>query len=299
MVKKIIINFPTNLGDAIIGLPVLDRLQANYPQAKISAISSPKTDDFLFSNNLIYQTILYKKSFSPAEKIRFCFKLRGKYDLIVDLKNSFLPVVLGLWRRTPFWRPTSKDMHVKDRYLKLIHKIAPAKAKVRSSFSLTGSEQARWQAQNLKKSIFIACSSHSQLKQYPYQYLISVVKKLGSSYKLVILGEERDREYYKDILTLKGVVDLVGKTTVVEVFYLLANYAQILLCVDSSLMHLASYINLSIVAIFGPTNPAIYGPWSRNSQVLRSKDTGAGKLCPPRVRPEEVVEAIKKVLANG
>ena len=295
MVNKIIINFSTNLGDAIIGLPVLDRLHSNYPQAKISAITSPRTHNFFLGNSLIDEVILFDKSWKLGAKIRFCLYLRGKYDLIADLKNSFLPVALGIWKRTPFYRRAPKDMHATNIYLQLIRKIAPKKESRKSDFILSEDEKNKWQSQNLEKSVFIACSSHSHLKQYPYEYLKEVVRELKSSYNIVILGEERDRQFYKDILTQEKVTNLVGKTTIVEAFYLLKNYAQLLLCVDSGLMHMASYVNLPVVALFGPTKSIAYGPWSKRSVVLESKD-----LTPvPRVKPQEVIKAVKKVLANG
>ncbi len=144
MVKRIIINFPTNLGDAIIGLPVLDRLHSNYPQAKISAIASPGTYDFLIHNTFIYQVILFDKSWKLREKVRFCFRLWGKYDLIADLKNSFLPVALGIRIRTPFIRQFSNKAHIVDKYLSLISRIAPNKVCEKSDFIFKNNERGKW-----------------------------------------------------------------------------------------------------------------------------------------------------------
>jgi ADP-heptose:LPS heptosyltransferase len=271
--SDILINFPTNLGDTILSLPVLDRIRFNYPQAKITAIASPKTKDFLLSNNFIDEIVVFDKFWKAKEKIRFSLSLRKKYDLVVDLKNSFLPVIISPKKRTPFYRPYSKESHIKDIYLELVKKLAPHKATVRSKFIIEDKKREKLTNLNLSKSVFVACSSKSSLKRYPYSYLKRVIELLlEKGYSIVILGEEEDRSFYRDILNLEGITDLVGKTTISEVVYLLENYALLVLCVDSSIMHLASYLNLPIVAIFGPTSYKKYGPWSSKAMILYKKE---------------------------
>ncbi|HDN86564.1 MAG TPA: glycosyltransferase family 9 protein [Candidatus Omnitrophica bacterium] len=305
MFERIIFNFPTNLGDTILSLPVLDKLKASYPQAKITAIVSPKTKEFLLRNNFIDDVVVFDKRWRIREKMRFCWDLKGKYDLIIDLKNSLLPFLLGIRRRTPFWRRSCKDVHIKDEYLSLVKKIVSQEPVIkRSSFLLTPEEEKKWYQENIPPSIFVGCSSRSAVKRYPY--LKEVVFSLAEDYPLVIVGGNEDREFYKDILKIEGVIDLVGKTTMSEVFFLLENYAVLFLGVDSALLHLASYIDLPIVAIFGPTSFLRYGPWSTKSIVLRKEDLSCspcGKsICPynsdcMKIPPHQVVEAVRKLVS--
>lgn len=287
---RILINFPTNLGDAIMGLPVLDRLKENYPEASISAIVSPKTQELLASNDSINQAILFDKFWPIRAKLSFCLGLRGKYGLVADLKNSFLPVLLGIRKRTPFIRHQSKDVLIKDTYLSLLDRLAPKKESCRSRFVISGLKIGKWQGYNFKKSIFIACSSLSRLKQYPAGYLKPALAALVKKHPVVILGQARDRNYYGDILAIEGVTDLVGKTAMSDVAYLLANYASLLLCVDSSILHIGSYLNIPIAALFGPTDPEMYGPWSKVSKVLQAENMA--------IEPKEVVLAAEEMLCN-
>lgn len=308
MVKNILINFPTNLGDTILGLPVLDRLAFNYPQAKITAIASFKNKDFLLKNSLIKEVIVFDKFWKFHQKFKFSFGLRGRYDLMVDLKNTALPLIIGVKNRTPFRRRFPKSIHARDEYLSLIEKIAPNKGSLRGKFILSQDEERKWQAQKLGKSIFIACSSREQLKRYPYEYLKKVIERISGRHRIVILGLEEERGFYKDILSMEGVVDLVGKTQMHEVFFLLKNFAILLLCVDSSIMHLASYIDLPIIAIFGFTSHYRYGPWSSKSLVLRKENSSGAKrrqkdysllLEQMEIDPQRVLEAIEKMLVDA
>ena len=305
MAENILINFPTNIGDTILGLPVLDKLRANYPKSVITVIASPYTKDFLSRNNFVNEVIVFDKAWSSLKKMKFSFSLKGNFDMVVDLKNSFLPVILGCRVRTPFVRKFPLDMHAKDTYLAIIEKLAPASATTKSDFTLTEEEKSKWAHFKLSPSVFIACSSRSSLKSYPYRYLKEVSDSLRKDCRLVILGEESDRKYYKDILFQEGVVDLVGKTKLYDIFYLLKNYAQLLLCVDSSILQLGSYLNLPLVALFGPTDPRRYGPWSDTFIVLRDERS----LCLPckkptcnftaecmQIMPAEVLGAIEKML---
>lgn len=308
MIKNIIINFPTNLGDAIMGLPVLDRLKFNYPQSKITAIASPQTKDFLLKNNFIDEVAVFNKFWKFRQKARFALDLRGKYDLIVDLKNSFLPVILGAKKRTSFARKFPENTRVKDRYLSLVDKFAPKKEAPGSSFSLTAEEKSKWEALGLKKSIFVACSSLSRLKRYPYENLKEVAKALNGRYRLIFLGLEEDRRVYGDILAMANVVDLTGKTQMNEVFYLLKNYASLLLCVDSSVMHAGSYLNIPIVALFGPTKVGQYGPWAKNSMVLQRNNLSCAPCSAAEcgteiecmnIEPEKVVAAVREMVTRN
>jgi len=308
MVKRIIMNFPTNLGDVIMGLPVLDRLHSNYPRAEISAITSPQTHNFLMRNRFIDEVILFDKSWKLRAKIKFCRYLRGKYDLIADLKNSFLPVALGIGKRTPFIRRFSNKVHIVDKYLSLISKIASKESGEKSNFVLKGSERDKWDSLEIGKAIFIACSSRSSIKQYPYENLKDVVSYFENKQKVVVLGQEQDRGFYKDILRQGHVIDLVGKTNIWDVFYLLKKYASLLLGVDSSITHMASYLEVPVVCLFGPTSYERSYPRSKYSIVLRKEELD----CLPcevarcnrnnecmEIAPQDVIDAINKILKNA
>ncbi len=302
MIKNILINFPTNLGDAILALPALDNVRAAYPKSKITAIVSMRTKSFLLTNNLIDEVAVFDKLWKFRQKLKFCLSLRGKYYMMIDLKNSFLPVILGVKKRTPFFRNSSKKMHLKDAYLKIVSKLTQDNNKaIQGEFILAEDKEKAWEELKLSSSLFIACSSLSDAKRYNYTCLKRLLEYLLlKGYPIVLLGEEKDRGFYKDILSLKGIVDLVGKTTIGDVFYLLKNYARLLVCVDSALLHIGSYLNLPIAALFGPTDEARFGPWPEKFIVLRESascgDTTAQiAYSGLNIEPKCVMEAVEKL----
>lgn len=303
---NILINFPTNIGDTILGLPVLDKVKAGYPYESITAIASSKTKDLLSINNFIDDVVIFDKRWGIFKKAKFVLDLRSKgYDLIIDLKNSFLPVMLGIKKRTPFFRKFPKNTHIKNKYLALVRHLIKQESGVKSIFTLSDGEIEKLDNFKIRPSIFIACSSRSSLKCYPYEFLKEVIEYLRVDYSLVVIGEESERDFYKDILFMKGVTDLVGKTKIHEMPYLLKNYARLLLCVDSSMLHLASYLDLPIAAIFGPTSVERSKPYSRRFVVLNNNHL----MCVPceksecefyrecmNIPPLKVISAVREIL---
>jgi heptosyltransferase-2 len=73
-------------------------------------------------------------------------------------------------------------------------------------------------------------------------------------------------------------------------------------------MHLASYLNVPVVAIFGPTSEEKYGPWSSVSLVVKKElfcrpcekaHCGSDNLdCLELIKPVDVLNAVRKVLTQ-
>ncbi len=75
---------------------------------------------------------------------------------------------------------------------------------------------------------------------------------------------------------------------------------------DTGPMHLAAALNIPVVAIFGPTNPARNGPFGTSSMVLRSTTslTSHARHREPEkglleISPQEVVAAARKLLGSA
>ncbi|MCF7874441.1 MAG: glycosyltransferase family 9 protein [Candidatus Omnitrophica bacterium] len=306
-IKKIVINFPTNIGDAVLALPALDRIKANFPKSKITAIVSPKTKDFISNNNFIDQVILFDKRWKVLGKIRFCLIFRKQFDLMVDFKNSMLPVFLGAKKRTPMIRFIPKNLHIKDKYLKIIKKYAPKPARQKSQFLISEAKMKKWNLSSQKKYVFFGCFSRSQRKGYPKENLILTVNKLQAKYNCVLLGLAEDRQKFNQDQLEPGVIDLVGKTDMAEAYFLLAHYAKAVVAVDSSIMHLSSYLDIPVVGLFGPTPPERSNPWSKKSVILQNKNLDClpcegQKECNQincmDIEPKIIIKAVQKILEN-
>jgi ADP-heptose:LPS heptosyltransferase len=111
---------------------------------------------------------------------------------------------------------------------------------------------------------------------------------------VVIVGDKKDGRV-AEVMFHKlpaGVIDTCGFTTLRELAVILKG-AKLALLNDSGIMHLASYFNIPVVALFGPTDPLHYGPWSDRSLAIRrgkSIDT---------ISVEEVCSVLDTFLSHG
>ena len=85
----------------------------------------------------------------------------------------------------------------------------------------------------------------------------------------VIFGGGRDvelRERCRELFPA-GTIDLVGKCNL-RVSMAVLERCTAYIGNDSGIMHLAAAVGLPLVAIFGPTSPQRFGPWSRSARVV-------------------------------
>lgn len=101
-------------------------------------------------------------------------------------------------------------------------------------------------------------------------------------------------------------LDLTGKTNLIQLAALLEQ-CRLLLTNDTGTMHVATAVNIPVVALFGSTDPASTGPWGDGNVVIRKNvpcSPCMKRVCPTDHRcmelitVEEVEEAVNKKLEN-
>jgi ADP-heptose:LPS heptosyltransferase len=94
-VNKILFITLSNIGDAILTLPVLDTLKRRYPHSEVTVLVGPRPKEIFQDNPAIDTLIIYDKHSKINEKIRLFKELKEKnFDMVVDLRNSFLGLLL-------------------------------------------------------------------------------------------------------------------------------------------------------------------------------------------------------------
>lgn len=95
------------------------------------------------------------------------------------------------------------------------------------------------------------------------QQVIAYVVRRG--FKVILTASSDPKEIQMNQHIAQGfqekeVVDLSGKLSLKELGALLQQ-AQLLICVDSLPVHLASALKIPVVAVFGPTSEKTWAPW--------------------------------------
>jgi len=287
-VNKILFITLSNIGDVILTLPALDLLKAEFPQAKITVMVGPRPKSVFENSPCVDSLIIYDKYAKLRKKISLFKELkREKFDLVVDLRNTFFGVFLPARYKTPFFLRIPRSVrHMKDRHLYRAFSFKPLalskdRSKGKSSIHIGPRDEESiekiYQENNIKKHeriALIAPGARSDIKRWPADKFIGLIQLLNEklNLKVVLVGDKDDVPVCRYITeNLKhSVIDLSGKTSISELAVLLKR-SQVLISNDSAVLHLASYLNIPIVAIFGPTDEVKYGPWP-DKYVIVKKD---------------------------
>jgi len=308
-------------------LPALDMLRFCYPHAKITVISGPRTREIFENNPNIYKFIPYDKHSKLFDKIRQFNELKNEnFDLVIDLRNTFFGAFLPVSLRTsPFLFVPEEIRHMQQRHLYKVEKSLPKRVDAKNIIriknrSLYISEDDRLYVKNIlkecgvsenEKIIIVACGARSSMKRWPKEKFTGLAVSLKREFglKIVLVGDKDDglaAKFIKENAD-EEICDLTAKTTIPQLACLLTK-AELLITGDSGIMHLGSYLEVPVVAIFGPTDEEKYGPWSALSSVVK-KDLVCrpcekavcrfGKLeCLEVVNPPDVINAARKILAQ-
>src|SRR6185312_6606536 len=120
--------------------------------------------------------------------------------------------------------------------------------------------------------IGIHVSAGRDVKQWPverFRDVAQILQERGAA--LVFTGSADDRamvDAVKAPLSPQSVLDLTGRVDVPVLASVIARL-DLLLTVDTGPMHLASATGTPIVAIFGPSDPARYGPTGPRDRIVR------------------------------
>ena len=163
-------------------------------------------------------------------------------------------------------------------------------------------EIIRTEVKHLEKIIVVSPGAADEKKRWSEEGFARVCDSVINDHRgsVVFVGDEVDKEGVARIQSRMRhrAVDLSGRATLLQVGYLLSR-AKLLISNDSAPMHLASYLNVPVVALFGPTNPRRYGPWSEGSVVVKKEglsDSVEDRDYMHLIKAEDVLPAVASQL---
>jgi len=317
---KILFITLSNIGDCILTLPVLDALRQKYPQGRFTCLVPPRPKEIFVNNPAIEKVVIFDKHARMMEKIKLFFSLSKEgFDEVVDLRNSFFGAFLPVKKRSSPLRIIPRRLrHMKDRHLYWAGLSGSSSGnKIARSIMITTEDKKyiddillRHKSGNSDKLIVVAPGARSDVKRWDKENFRRLCLALvGEGWQIVLAGDAGDKPVCDHIGELSGgkVIDLCAKTTISQLAVLLMK-ARLLITNDSAVMHLASYLNIPVAAIFGPTDEKRYGPWSEKNIVIKKdifcRPCGKARCsfgtlaCLSSIRPEDVLGQVKSLLAD-
>ena len=304
-VKKILVIKLRHHGDVLLTSPVFSFLSKSLPDVEIDAYIYKDTYPTLEGHPAINRFFLYDRGWKKlsffkkmVREIKILINIRRqKYDMIINLtegdRGNFVISLCQPRYSTGMSREGKKNVythlvkscpnprHTVEKQLDVLRCIGlfPSENERDLYFHIPKEDKgaASQLVNGMGEYIVIHAVSRWRFKCLPAQTMAFVVKHLVKQGKRVVFtsGPDKDEmEIVKNIVDMipqENILDLSGKTTIKQLGAIIQR-SQMLFCVDSLPLHMASALKTPVVVVFGPTSELNWGPWMHPlSRVVTKK----------------------------
>lgn len=305
---RILIRATNWVGDAVMALPALRAVRAQFPEAHIAILARPYVSELYADQGVADELIPYDWRAEHAGlrgRQRLGAQLREKgFDVALLLQNAFdaawiawrarIPERIGynrdgrgplLTKRIPVPKSGEIPVHEKFYYLELIRRVGwidkvPNASEIRLHIPDARRRRAAEMlvesgASPAKVRIAVgAGASYGSAKCWPPERFAEALNTFlrESAGDVVLFGAAGETQVSTAISErlIQRPIDLTGKTSISELPALLSQ-CQLFLGNDSGAMHVAAAVGLPVVAIFGPTDAEGTAPVTPRCTIVQQK----------------------------
>ncbi len=283
------------IGSIVLATPSIEKVKKAYTDSRIYFLTLKNNLEICNEISPINETFsicISNPFILVTDFLKVIRKLRGiSFDLIFDFEfyTYFSAIITALIksqssygfnnlknnRKTLFSKSVlfNNQIHTRDNFLNLVS----AESKVSSINTYTGFTEFlpsyNYSKCDLRIIINTNASNLAYERRLPEKAFVSLIDKLTETFncRIVLTGLQNEIIYVASIyecLRNKNRIDnLCGKTSLRELILLLKT-SVCLITNDSGPLHLASALNVPVVAFFGPESPLRYGPLSDKQLVF-------------------------------
>ncbi len=297
--EKILIIQTAFIGDAILTLPMIQKLNEFFPNSQIDVVAIPSTAEIFSASPFVNEVIVLDKKNKHKSYwalIRFSKELRSRnYSRVYSPHRSFRSsfIVMNLNTKETYGFSTSSFKHV---YKHLID-YKTTNHEVQRNLDLIGYkyDEETWRIQpdveipktgvqivekyfaNLdskREFIAIAPGSIWNTKKYPIEYFEEIIKFLTGKFIIILIGSEKEKKICDEIASKfdEDVISAAGKFSLLESIEILKK-TKILISNDSAPTHFGMCAGIPVLTLFCSTIPGFgFYPYSKKSSYLSYDD---------------------------
>jgi heptosyltransferase III len=265
------------LGDVLLTTPLIRSIKRAFPGGSIDALVFAGTQGMLAGNPDVASVMAIPQHLSASENFALLRRLSRRYHLALSTQTGDRPTTLA-WiagrqsagllearglsaavKRLALSRSctTDRKQHRVLENLRLAEMLGiPAIAEVvcPSGVVRTGLIPAQPYAVVHASPMF----RYKRWRIDGWRMLVAALRERGLG--IVVSGAEVDRGYLDEVWHGCDVVRLDGKLEWPELSALIGG-ARLYIGPDTAVTHLAAAVGTLTVALYGPTDPRIWGPW--------------------------------------
>jgi len=334
--KRILFIRPSALGDVCRSVPVVVSLKKQWPEATIDWLVQSEFVDAVSAHPAIETIIPFPRKamkhwYLPAGFFKLMSLLRllkkKKYDLVIDaqgLARSGLftwttrcATRVGLASAKEYaWlaythKVVVQHKHTVDQMLEL-SEAAGANSIVDMQLYVNQPDATWWDAwketNDIEQYAVLAPTSRWQSKQWPQERFLSVAEHIMNlGMKVIIVGAPHEENQITSLLEHEAVHNVLPEMTIGRMMAVIAS-SQFVLANDSAALHIAVGFNRTCVGLFGPTNPAIVGPYKKEDSVIAAdvhyehvqyRNRSLGTSIMEQIETQTVICRIDEILEMG
>lgn len=303
---KILVIQTAFIGDVVLATPLLESLNAAYPDAALHVLVRKGNEGLLLEHPFLAKVWIWdkKKKWSSLWQLIKAFRT-AQFDVVINAQRFFssglMTVLSGAkstigFDKNPLSFLFSKRLphrigegHEIDRNATLIQHLVPQQILQPKLYPTAADEQAVADLLNQYKReksdfkyVCMAPTSVWFTKQWPPDRWVMLIQAISEDIHIFLLGAKGDFELVTNIInscSQKNVSNLAGKLSFLQSAALM-RHASMNYVNDSAPMHFASAMNAPVTAIFCSTIPDFgFGPRSDNSTVVQTAQDLSCRPC--------------------
>jgi len=321
------------IGDVILSMPLLAPLKQHFPGVTITFVVNAGTEAVL-RNNPFVDDVLILPRMGLAHSLKFWRAIRqAQFETVVDLtdgdRSAFLSYWTGAERRLGFnrdnrWRgkfythllPSRYgSMHMVDYHaqalvpLGVTDSVEDPKVFIDPQDEEAGSQLLASLSPGAKRVVLLFPSARYVFKAWPVERFAALADWLGEQGMVTaLIGTQKEMLIGQQIINLAKhkPVNLMGRTRLMALAGLMKRSA-VMIGNDGGPMHLAAAVGCPILGLFGPSNPAVWGPRSKKAATIyKGLDcrscfypgcSRGEESCMRQIQVDEVCQAVTSLLS--
>jgi heptosyltransferase-1 len=272
---NILIVKPSSLGDVIHALPTVNRIRQRFPDAHIAWLINAELSSLLQRCPVINERIEFHRRDSGAWLPLLKQLRRQHFDLVVDLQGLLRTGIFSAATRAPR-RIGLSDAREGARLF--YTEVVPVVSEHAVSRYLCAARQLGCPDSPVEFPLGIGDQRHANLiavnplarwetKIWGDERFSALLDRLPLE-RVVLIGSARERDRIEAINRGRA-RNLAGTLDLYELAELYRQCA-VVITNDTGPMHLAAAVGTPVIALFGPTDPALVGPYGKGHIVLQN-----------------------------
>jgi len=332
-VRRILLINLAFIGDVLLTTPVARALHEAFPNADIDMMTIPLTAPIARGNPYINDVIEYDKR-GRHKKIGELLKLIGRirarrYDLAITANfaprgamlawASRIPVRVGYDAQHAGWflthiasakRPVIR--HEAENHLDVLKPLGITTADTSLTLAVDPRDEAALEAKIRrrpdKKLVLICPAGSYPRKSWTVEGYAALVRALEPDADCCLTGGAKEGPLLAEINSAaNGLAQVLPGILTLGELAALVKAADLVVTVDTAPLHIAQAVGTPVVALFGPTDPRVWGPRGPRDIVIKApadcspcwgRTPCPDHSCMEKIDPQTVTKAARDILTH-